>query len=73
LGHILHYQAVNGGFRLCGMADAPDGFDGRLEEKGWTYYGEIGGVWAYSRPNQVVCLEYFEAPLGAWTQRNCPC
>ncbi|HXG12142.1 MAG TPA: hypothetical protein VNK04_20475 [Gemmataceae bacterium] len=57
LGFILHYQAVNNGFPFCSMADAPDRFDYDFEENGWTYYGEIGAVRAYSRSNQVVCLQ----------------
>jgi hypothetical protein len=56
LAVMLHYQAVNGGFRYCGRADAPDQSDYRFEENGWTYYGEVNSLTAYSRTNQVVCL-----------------
>jgi hypothetical protein len=56
LAVMLHYQAVNGGFRFCGTADAPDQSDYRFEEHGWTHYGAVNSLSAYSRPNQVVCL-----------------
>jgi hypothetical protein len=56
LAVMLHYQAVSGGFRFCGRADAPDQFDYCFEEQGWTYYGEGNALEAYSRRNQVMCL-----------------
>jgi len=56
LAVMLHYQAVSGGFRFSGRADAPDQSSYRFEEHGWTYYGEVNSLEAYSRPNQVVCL-----------------
>jgi hypothetical protein len=56
LAVMLHYQAVSDGFRFCGRADAPDQSSYRFEEHGWTYYGEVNSLEAYSRPNQVVCL-----------------
>ncbi len=57
LAHMLHCQAVMGGFRFYGRADVPEGFDYRFAENGWTYYGEVRSLMAYSRPNQAVCLE----------------
>jgi hypothetical protein len=56
LAVMLHYQAVSGGFRFCGGADAPDQSSYRFEENGWTHYGEVNSLLAYSRQNQVVCL-----------------
>jgi len=56
LAVMLHYQAVCGGFRFCAQADAPDGSAYRFEEEGWTHYGEVNSLQAYSRANQVVCL-----------------
>jgi len=56
LAVMLHYQAVSGGYRFSGGADAPDQSDYRFEEQGWTYYGEVNSLEAYSRRNQVVCL-----------------
>lgn len=56
LAVMLHYQAVSGGFRYCGRAYAPENSEYRFEERGWTYYGEVGSMLAYSRPNQVVCI-----------------
>jgi hypothetical protein len=56
LAVMLHYQAVSGGFRFCGTADAPDQSSYRFEEHGWTHYGEVNSLSAYSRRNQVVCL-----------------
>lgn len=66
LGVMLHYQAVNGGCRFCGTADFPQPSSYRFEEHGWTCYGEMRSMLAYSRPNQVVCL----MPPGEslWTQ-----
>lgn len=56
LAVMLHYQAVSGGFRFCGRADAPQESTYQFEEHGWTYYGEVNSLLAYSRENQVVCL-----------------
>jgi hypothetical protein len=56
LAIMLHFQAVSGGLRFCGTADAPDRTDYRFEENGWKHYGEVYSLQAYSRPNQVVCL-----------------
>jgi hypothetical protein len=59
LALMLHYQAVNGGFRFCRTASPGDGTVQRLQN-GWTYYGEVNRLKAYSRSNQAVCL----MPLG---------
>src|SRR5262249_1469038 len=56
LAVMLHYQAVSGGFRYYGRADAPPRSNYSFEEHGWRYYGEVNGLMAFSRPNQVVCL-----------------
>jgi hypothetical protein len=56
LAVMLHHQAVNGGFRFYGKADAPDKSDYRFQENGWIYYGEVNSLKAYSRANQAVCL-----------------
>jgi hypothetical protein len=56
LAVMLHYQAVSGGFRYCGRANAPDQSSYRFDENGWIYYGEVNSLLAYSRSNQVVCL-----------------
>ena len=56
LARMLHYQAVNGGFRFCGTAAAPDKLRYQFEANGWTDYGVVNSLRALSRPNQVVCL-----------------
>ena len=58
LAVMLHYQAVNGGLRFSAMATAPADA-ARLLRNGWTYYGEVNKLRAYSRQNQVVCLSPF--------------
>jgi hypothetical protein len=64
LAAMLHYQAVSGGFRFCGSATVPDeAAPYRFAKHGWTCYGEIGGLKAYSRSNQVVCLQPFMWPF----------
>jgi hypothetical protein len=55
LAVMLHYQAVLGGFPFCGTAGGLDHVSNRLR-KGWTYYGEVNRLRAYSRSHQVVCL-----------------
>ena len=62
LTFMLHYQAVCGGFRCRGRAELPDGYAYQFDKEGWSDRGELLGVQAYSRPNQVVCLE---SPGGA--------
>lgn len=52
---LLHYQAVSGGYRFCGGGTAPEDVQKRLK-RGWTFVGEVSELWAYSRPNQVVCI-----------------
>ena len=56
LAVMLHYQAVNGGFRFCGTAAATDQAIDRLQEQGWNDCGEVNTLLACHRPNQVVCL-----------------
>ena len=60
---MLHYQAVCGGFPFCATGDAPDKSDYRFEKHGWTHYGEVNSLMAYSRQNQVVCLAPFSLPF----------
>ena len=56
LAVMLHYQAVNDGLPFCATAQAPEQSDYRFEAHGWTYYGMVNSLSAYSRTNQVVCL-----------------
>jgi hypothetical protein len=56
LAVILHYQAVSGGFKHCAMSSPPEGFKRRLKS-GWRCYGTVNRLAAYSRQNQVVCVE----------------
>jgi len=56
LAVMLHYHAVNGGFRYCEMGAAPAETSYRFEEHGWTCYGTVNSLTAYSRRNQVVCV-----------------
>ena len=56
LAVMLHYQAVNGGFRFCGTGSVSDPPIDRLKRNGWKYAGAINSLTAYSRPNQAVCL-----------------
>jgi hypothetical protein len=69
LAVMLHYQAVSGGLRFIGGADAPRQSDYRFEKRGWTCYGEVNSLQAYSRQNQVVCLlPSTDLPFGRkWT------
>ena len=52
---LLHYQAVSGGYRFCSGGTAPDDVHKQLK-RGWNYVGEVSELWAFSRPNQVVCI-----------------
>ena len=56
LAVMLHYNAVSGGFRFCARANAPENPGYRLEDRGWTCYGEVNALRAYSRRHQVLCL-----------------
>ena len=53
---MLHYQAVNGGFDHSGSTEAPPNARERLLRENWEYAGEINGMFAYARSNQVACL-----------------
>lgn len=57
LAVMLHIQAVSGGYRFCGQADAAENTKYPFEKQGWTYFGQLKGTRAYSRPNRVVCLD----------------
>lgn len=46
---------MNGGFRFCAKADAPDRPNYRIKEHGWTFIGDVNSLRAYSRRNQVLC------------------
>lgn len=63
---LLHYQAVSGGLRHCGGGDAPDDVHNQLK-RGWTFAGEVSGLWAFSRPNQVVCVMEGMSPTSDMT------
>jgi hypothetical protein len=62
------------------MGDAPDKTEYRFDANGWTDHGDIGGVQAYSRANQVVCVQPNQFPFideikvsvlaGAKTKKN---
>ena len=59
---MLHWQAVNGGFKWLGMADA------RLEtlryfEKHWRRVGELQGLTAFRREGRAAC---FMGEAGTW-------
>ncbi len=56
LAVMLHYQAVCGGFRFCGGAQAPENPTSRLRRRGWTNVGQIHSQVALSRPHQAVCV-----------------
>lgn len=56
LAVILHYQAVSGGFPHCASGDAPKDIHLRLKREGWKYVGQCNQLWAFSRPNQAVCI-----------------
>ena len=53
---MLHYHAVCDGFKFCKSGAAPDDAYDRLKKDGWKYVGEVQKLWAFSRPNQVVCI-----------------
>ena len=56
LAMMLHYQAVNGGFRFCGSAYFDEDLKYQFVKRGWTHYGTLNSMQAFSRQNQVVCL-----------------
>jgi hypothetical protein len=47
---------VNNGYRFCSSASTPDDLDYQFKKQGWTFYGTLNSMQAYSRQNQVVCL-----------------
>ena len=53
---MLHYQAVSGGFKHYGNSPKPDNLK-RLLKDGWRFFGTVNRLAAYSRQNQVVCIE----------------
>lgn len=53
---MLHYQAVSGGFSHYASAPIPPGLKRKMKA-GWTCYGTSNRLTAYSRQNQVVCVE----------------
>lgn len=55
LAHILHYHAVSGGMPFLASGVAPKRC--RLENHGYSYYGEINSQLAYSRPERVIFVE----------------
>lgn len=56
LAVMLHVQAVSGGLRHCAQATVPKPFGYRFRNHGWTCYGTVNGLTAYSRREQVVCI-----------------
>ena len=55
LAVMLHYNAVNNGLRFCGAASVPVSPNEQLVRDGWTFFGNVNSLMAYSRPRQVVC------------------
>ena len=53
---MLHYQAVSGGLPHYGNSPEPKGCQRRLK-RGWRCFGTVNRLTAYSRQNQVVCIE----------------
>jgi hypothetical protein len=53
---ILHFQAVAGGLDHRAYAPEPPHLRHQLES-GWKCYGTVNRLSAYSRQNQVVCIE----------------
>ena len=53
---MLHYQAVSGGFTHFGNSPEPKNLK-RLLKREWQFYGTVNQLSAYSRQNQVVCIE----------------
>ena len=53
---VLHYQAVNRGFRYRASAESPPDSYERLRDNGWKYAGELDGIWAFHKQNQVICI-----------------
>lgn len=53
---MLHFQAVFGGFKHCARAAESPELKRKLKA-GWTCYGTVNRLTAYSRQNQIVCLE----------------
>ena len=56
LAVMLHYQAVCGGFKHCATSSPPQDWKARLK-RDWSCYGTVNRLAAYSRQNQVVCVE----------------
>lgn len=69
LAVMLHLQAVSGGLPHRGEGELPGPPDGRLDAAGWRCHGEVNGLLAYSRPNQVACLQRPGGPPfgGGWS------
>lgn len=53
---ILHMQAVSDGLKHCCSGTAPDDVHEKFKQGSWKYIGEVNQLWAFSRPNQVVCI-----------------
>lgn len=56
LSVMLHYQAINGGMKYSANAEARPDLKRKLKTK-WTCYGTVNRMTAYSRQNQVLCIE----------------
>jgi hypothetical protein len=78
LALMLHYHAV-GWLPHTGQANLSDSSHYRFEKHGWTKYGTLRTMTAYSRPNQVVCLtppsdlpwaQQWSVQAGAKTKRD---
>lgn len=64
LAVMLHYQVVSGGFKHYASAPIPTHLKRQLKS-GWACYGTLNGLTAYSRQNQVVCIEPMMGVLAA--------
>lgn len=53
---MLHWQAVNSMAMRCGGSATVPAELVAVLDRNWSFAGEVGGIKAYSRPNQAVCL-----------------
>lgn len=63
LSVMLHLQAAFGGYSFRGYSEVAQDLRQRLKKE-WQFIGEADRLWAYARPNQVVCL-FADSPSSA--------
>jgi hypothetical protein len=56
LAVMLHFQAISGGLKHDAYGSEPSNLRRQLESN-WKCYGTVNRLTAYSRQNQVVCIE----------------